>query len=86
VELTACSAEIYRKNHANATLYRVAAHFSVMLFRRFMFNQAKMQKLRLLMGNTDLVNQIHDLINGIPDGMIKKFKSASQPTIIRATK
>ena len=49
-----------------------------------MFNQAETQKLTLLIGNTDLVNQVCRLSNGAPDEMMKESKSVSQPLIDRA--
>jgi len=49
------------------------------------FNQTEIDKIALLIGNADLVYQIHELVHDTPDGIRKKSKRVSQPPIDRAT-
>ena|GEM_PF-5419443 len=50
-----------------------------------MFNQTEIDKIVLLIGNADLVIQIHELVHGMPDGIRKKSISVSLPPLDRAT-
>jgi len=56
-----------------------------MLYRRFVFNQTEIDRIKLLLENSDLVSQINELVQGTPDGMRKKSKSISLPPLDRAT-